>query len=171
MSGAGGAPPDDAALRQRLRAFLAEHTTLALATAGADGRPAAAAVFYAADEALNLYFLSEERTEHGRNMLREPGVAGTVQADGQDWRSIRGLQLRGTARPVSTGELPHAVAVYGRRFAFVATLLAGQSGPGVLGGPLARARFWVLRPTWLRLVDNTVRFGYKEELRLEQPGE
>ncbi len=61
------------------------------------------------------------------------------------------------------------MSVYGRRFAFVAGLLAGQSGPAVLTGPLARARFWVLRPTWIRLTDNTVRFGYKEELRLDEP--
>ena len=159
------------ALRARIVAFLAEHTTLTLATVDARrGLPAAAAVFYAADDALNLYFLTEEKTEHGQNLLRQPHVAGAIQADGQDWRTIRGLQLRGRAQIVTGGELPRAVTTYGRRFVFVAGLLAGQSGPAVLSGPLARARFWVLRPTWLRLTDNTVRFGYKEELRLE-PGE
>lgn len=161
------ASPDDPGVRERIRAFLAQHTTLTLATVDSDRLPAAAAVFYAADDALNLYFLSEDRTEHGQNMLRDARVAGTIQADGQDWRSIRGLQLRGTARIVRTAELVHATTTYGRRFAFVGALLAGQSGPGVLSGPLARARFWVLRPEWMRLVDNTVRFGYKEELRLD----
>jgi uncharacterized protein len=159
----------DPAIADRIRAFLAQHTTLTLATVGQTGEPAAAAVFYAADDALNLYFLSEERTEHGQNMVRQGKVAGTIQADEQDWRSIRGLQLRGQARIVNPNELVHATTTYGRRFAFVATLLAGQSGTGVLTGPLARARFWVLQPTWLRLVDNTVRFGHKEELRLAGP--
>jgi uncharacterized protein YhbP (UPF0306 family) len=156
----------DAAVRERMRAFLTAHSTVTLATVSPEGVPAAAAVFYASDEALRLYFLSEERTVHGQNLLANPAVAGTVQADGQDWRAIRGLQLCGEARPVEGAELAHAMAVYGRRFAFVAALLAGQSGPGVLTGPLARARWWVLRPRWLRLVDNTVRFGHKEELRL-----
>jgi uncharacterized protein YhbP (UPF0306 family) len=167
-----GAPapvtPDSAATAGRIHAFLAQHTTLTLATVSAIGEPAAAAVFYAADEALNLYFLSEERTEHGQNLMIRLEVAGTVQADGQDWRAIRGLQLRGHAHLVNPNELGHAVTTYGRRFAFVALLLAGRSGPGALSGPLARARFWVLRPTWLRLVDNTIRFGHKEELRLDQ---
>ncbi|MGQ9490486.1 MAG: pyridoxamine 5'-phosphate oxidase family protein [Anaerolineae bacterium] len=153
------------ALRARIAAFLAEHTTVTLATVGADGTPAAAAVFYAHDADLNLYFLSEERTQHGQNLLADPQVAGTIQADGQDWRGIRGLQLRGQATVVSGALLAHAAVVYGQKFVFVAALLAGQ-GPGVLAGPLARARFWVLRPTWLRLIDNTVRFGYKEELIL-----
>ena len=126
--------------------FLAAHTTLSLATVGPDGAPAAAAVFYAADDDLNLYFLSEERTQHGGNLLADPRVAGTIHADGQDWRGIRGVQVRGVARIVAGADLTHAAAVYGRKFAFVAALLAGSGGAGALVGPLARARFWVLQP-------------------------
>jgi hypothetical protein len=148
--------------------FLREHTTLALSTVDESGAPAVAAVFYAPDDELNLFFLSEERTEHGRNMLANPRVAGAIHADGQDWRSIRGVQLRGRATVAAGSELPRAVKTYAARYAFVASLLAGQSGPAALTGPLARARFWVLRPTWFRLIDNTVRFGYKEELALPE---
>lgn len=153
-------------LRARVAAFLAEHTTVTLATVGTDGRPAAAAVFYAHDADLSLYFLSEERTQHGQNLLANPEVAGSIQADRQDWRNIRGLQLRGQAVPVFGAALAHAAAIYGRKYAFVAALLAGAQGPGILTGPLARARFWALRPAWLRLIDNTVSFGFKEELSL-----
>jgi uncharacterized protein len=156
------------ALRERIAAFLAEHTTLNLATVGADGAPAAAAVFYAHDAGLNLYFLSEERTVHGRNLLADARVAGTIHADGQDWRGIRGVQLRGQARPVAGTELARAAAVYGRKYSFVAALLAGSGSPGVLAGPLARARFWVLQPAWFRLIDNTVQFGFKEEWVLNE---
>ena len=156
---------EDGGVRDRIARFLAAHTTMTLATVGPDGAPVAAAVFYAHDNALNLYFLSEERTQHGQNMLANSLAAATIHADGQDWRVIRGVQVRGTASLVAAGELAHAAAVYGRRYAFVAALLAGSGGPGVLGGPLAKARFWVLRPTWIRLIDNTVRFGFKEEWR------
>jgi uncharacterized protein YhbP (UPF0306 family) len=156
------APSDS--LRGRIAAFLAEHTTLTLATVGADGAPNAAVVFYAHDAGLNLHFLSEERTEHGRNMLADARVAGTIHADGQDWRGIRGVQVRGRARLVTGTEWVHAAVIYGRKYTFVAALLAGSGGPGVLVGPLARARFWVLEPAWFRLIDNTVRFGFKEEL-------
>ena len=158
----------DAALRDRIAAFLAAHATLTLATVGADGAPAAAAVFYAHDSKLALYFLSEERTEHGRNLLADARVAGTIHADGQDWRGIRGLQVRGQARPAAGTELAHAAAVYGRKFSFVAASLAWSGSPGVLAGPLARARFWVLRPAWFRLIDNTVQFGFKEEWVLNE---
>jgi len=155
-------------LRDRITAFLAGHTTLTLATVGPDGAPAAAAVFYAHDAGLNLYFLSEERTEHGRNLLADARVAGTIHADGQDWRGIRGVQVRGQARPAAGTELAHAIAIYGRKYAFVAGLLSGSGGAGVLAGPLARARFWVLQPAWFRLIDNTVQFGFKEEWVLDE---
>ena len=159
-----------AALGDRIAAFLAEHTTLTLATVDAEGAPAAAAVFYAHDAGFNIYFLSEERTEHGRNLLADARVAGTIHADGQDWRGIRGLQVRGQARPAAGTELVRAAAVYGRKFSFVAAALAGSGSPGVLAGPLARARFWVLQPAWFRLIDNTVRFGFKEEWVLNERG-
>jgi hypothetical protein len=154
-------------LHARIAAFLELHTTLTLATVGDDGQPAAAAVFYAQDAGLNLYFLSEARTRHGRNLTLTPQAAGAIHADGQDWRSIRGLQVRGVASPVPAAGYAHAAAVYGRKFAFIGALLAGGEGLGVLAGPLARARFWVLRPTWFRLIDNTAGFGFKEELTLE----
>ena len=150
-------------LHNRIAAFLAAHTTLTLATVGADGAPAAAAVFYAHDSKLDIYFLSEERTEHGRNLVADARIAGTIHADGQDWRGIRGLQVRGQARPAAGTEFARAAAVYGRKYAFVGGLLAGSGGAGVLAGPLARARFWVLQPAWFRLIDNTVQFGFKEE--------
>ena len=43
-------------LRQFLRAFLAEHNTMTLATVDAAGAPHAAAVFYAADDAFEPVF-------------------------------------------------------------------------------------------------------------------
>lgn len=152
-------------LQERIAAFLTAHTTLALATVGPDG-PAVAPVFYAAGERLDLYFLSEPGTAHGRNLAANPAAAAAIYADEADWRSLRGLQLRGRADLVPAAGLAQAAAVYGRKYAFVAALLAGDGGPGVLAGPLARARFYVLRPTWLRLVDNTVFFGFKQELTL-----
>ncbi len=157
-------------LRKHIADFLAVHTTMTLTTAGPDGAPQAAAVFYAPDDELNLYFLSEPTTRHARNLATDPRVAATIQADGQDWRQIRGLQIEGMAALVEdVGEMAHAAQVYAARFDFLAGLLTGTGeGAPALVGPLVRSRFYVLRPRWLRLIDNRVHFGYKEELWLEQ---
>ena len=119
-------------------------------------------MFYAHDAGFNLYFLSEERTEHDRNLLADaPSRApSTLTA-----RTGADPGFAG-ARPGASGDGDRArpaVVVYGRKFSFVAASLAGSGSPGVLAGPLARAGFWVLQPTWFRLIDNTVQFGFKEE--------
>ncbi|NOZ27399.1 MAG: pyridoxamine 5'-phosphate oxidase family protein [Chloroflexi bacterium] len=157
-------------LRDRIAKFLAVHTTMTLATVGPDGAPQAAAVFYAPDDRLNLYFLSEPDSRHARNLSLDPRVAATIHADGQDWRSITGLQIEGTAEQVKDArELAHATRTYAARFDFVAGLLTGAGeGPATLVGPLARSRLYVLRPRWIRLIDNRVRFGHKEEWRVSE---
>jgi len=160
-------------LRKHIADFLAAHTTMTLATGGADGAPQAAAVFYAPDDELNLYFLSEPTSRHARNLTAVPRVAATIQADGQDWQQICGLQIEGMAALVEdVGEMAHAAQVYAARFDFLAGLLTGTGeGAPALVGPLVRSRFYVLRPRWLRLIDNRVHFGYKEELWLGQRGD
>ncbi len=96
-------------VQKRLSVFLAAHTTMALATVGAQGRPAVAALFYAHDEALRLYYLSSPNAQHSLNIQNHPEAAAAIYADGQDWREIRGVQLRGYARQVSLTALPRAV--------------------------------------------------------------
>ena len=155
-------------LTSRVREFLAGHNTMTLTTVEAGGAPQAAAVFYAADEALNLIFVSSPNSRHSLNLARQPRVAVTIQADSQDWRSIRGLQIEGTVRPVEgAADLAHAVRIYAGRFEFLRGLLGGDNGgPAALRGPLASSRFYILRPAWIRLIDNTQGFGHKEELHL-----
>ncbi len=155
-------------LRQLLQAFLVQHNTMTLATVDPAGAPQAAAVFYAADDALNLYFLSSPNSRHSVNLAHQPRVAATVQADNQDWRSIQGLQIEGTAQMVEgAAELARAALLYAGRFEFLRGLLGGgNDGPAALRGPLASSRFYTLRPSWIRLIDNTQGFGHKEELHL-----
>lgn len=168
MTGEEKLSPD--ALRVRIEEYLSAHTTVTLATVTDSGAPAAAAVFYVHDTALNLYFLSEEHTRHGANLLASPSVAATIQDDGQDWRKIKGLQMTGVARPAKGPEVPHAAALYAWKYAFVRSALSRGDDPEILSGPLARAHFWVLHPQRIRLIDNTVRFGFKAELILGEEG-
>jgi len=154
-------------LRSRLLEFLGRHDTMTLATVGPDGEPQAAAVFYAVDDELNLYFLSDPKTRHSQNLQRESRAAATIQADGQAWQEIRGLQIEGTVRPVDgTGEKARAVRAYALRFSFLRGLLENNpaDAPVALRGPLAGSRFYLLRPAWIRLIDNNQGFGHKEEI-------
>ncbi len=143
-------------------AFLAAHNTLTLATVDENGLPAAAALFYAEDSTLNLYFLSEAGSGHARHITQQPWAAVTIQADGQHWQNIQGLQLCGVVTKVSGAERVTAMRIYGRKHPFLQPLFRGEKGPATLLAALRTATFYRLRPCWLRLIDNRRTFGYKE---------
>jgi uncharacterized protein YhbP (UPF0306 family) len=147
---------------------------MTLATVGPTGEPQAAAVFYAADEQLNLYFLSSPRSRHSENLAREPRIAATIHADKQSWQTIQGVQIEGTAHIVrDTRQIASAIKVYASRFDFLQEPLAGSgpTSPAALRGPVANSRFYVLNPTWIRLIDNQLGFGHKEELWMQKDRE
>ncbi len=144
--------------RSRLKAFLAAHTTLTLATIGEDGRPQAAPLFYAETADLSLIFISEPKARHSRNLARDNRVAATIYADGQLWQNIRGLQVEGTAAALAGEAARAARVVYLAKFPFIAE-------SKVLAAALALVTFYQLSPAWFRLIDNSRGFGHKEEQR------
>lgn len=139
--------------------FLRAHRVLTVAVCDGEGGPHAAALFYAVDEKLRFYVVTEASSQHGMAMLSRGMVAGTVQRDEQQWHEIQGVQFRGTCRQVDGAARMKAWALYTARFPFVA------SGNLVLTGALARTAMWVIEPGWMRLIDNRIAFGHKEEWR------
>lgn len=157
-------------LRRKVLDYLRGHHVLTLATVGPDG-PAAASLFYACNDALNLYFLSDPASQHCVNLEANPRVAVTVHGDQSDWRQIQGVQLWGTAGQVTNPhELRHALATYTSRFPFVGEMMRslsvlspqGESSPE-LAGRLRAARLYRITPQRVRWIDNTMGFAHKEE--------
>ncbi len=140
--------------RQALLAELLALPVMTLATTGTNREPNAAAVYFAADSASRLYFFSETTSQHARNLEADPRAAVTIQPLVSGYREIRGLQLRGRVRPVPPGpEWDAAFALYQAKFPFVSELKE----------EVAQNQLFVFTPAWLRLLDNRVAFGYKEE--------
>lgn len=129
-------------------------TTMTLATADPDGEPHAAAVYFAADEGLNLYYFSETSSQHALDTAQDARAAVAIHPEGSDWQQIRGLQLRGSVSAVkSRSEWQAAWQLYRQKFPFVAGLEE----------LIAANQMYAFRPTWIRLVDNRQGFGYKQE--------
>lgn len=139
-------------------AYLSDHHVLTLATQGPQGLWAAA-VFYAND-GFRLYFLSAGHTRHAQNIAAAGRVAGTVQEDYRDWPAIRGIQLEGTARRLAGDERDAAIALYRRKYPF----LAAPAPP--LAAALAKVNWYGLLPERLFFVDNTRGFGHRDEIPL-----
>lgn len=160
---------------------------MTIATVG-EGKPWAAAVFYASD-GLDLYFLSDPASRHSRDIASNPAVAIAVHEDYHDWRKIKGLQMEADAR-LAAGEedMARAVAVYSEKYAFTAPFLKLMASPFPrimrhLDSILARApfvsglpatfnvKFYKVMPRRIRIIDNEKGFSHREEFTIGPAGE
>ena len=137
--------------------FLREHQVLTLAVVEADGNPYAAALFYAVDDELRFQMVTDPSTRHGRAMVANPSVAGTIQLDRQHWHEIQGIQFRGICRQLESTERARAWEIYSSRFPFL------QQPNAILTRELVKTAMWRIDATWIRLIDNQIGFGHKEE--------
>lgn len=136
---------------------LLDLSTLTLATCSPAGEPHGAALYFAADENLRLYFFSDQSSQHAQDILVDARAAVTIQPECHGWQDIRGLQMRGQVHLVQSGdEWEHAWGVYVKKFPFVSELQE----------IVAQNQFYVFLPHWVRLVDNRRGFGYKSEWTL-----
>ncbi|MFA7237259.1 MAG: pyridoxamine 5'-phosphate oxidase family protein [Phycisphaeraceae bacterium] len=143
----------DESISTSLRRFLGEHSTLSLCTLDPSGRPHAANVYFAPDEELNLFFVSDPRSLHSRCIAGDPRVAGTVYAPVQMWQQIRGVQFHGSCAMIDPGEYAIVWKIYLDQFPHiheVESLVRSQ-------------QFYRIRPDWFRYTDNAVHFGHKVE--------
>jgi uncharacterized protein YhbP (UPF0306 family) len=136
---------------------LLQVPTMTLATTGLGGESHAAAVYFAADPDLRLYFFSDPQSQHGRDLSAEPRAAVSFYPPTQDWQDIRGVQMRGEVRLLEAGpEWQAGWLEYVTKFPFVRELKA----------VVAQNSMYVFTPSWVRLVDNTRGFGFKQEWTL-----
>jgi uncharacterized protein YhbP (UPF0306 family) len=138
-------------------AFLKKQTTLTIATVDREAWPQAADVFYVNDDALNLYFVSGQKSRHALNLVRVSRVAVTVHNATWDWRDIQGVQIEGEARAITDpDERDLAWGLFRGKFPFVAEFT----------DQIVRSSFYVVTPRWVRLIDNTREIDYREEFKL-----
>jgi uncharacterized protein YhbP (UPF0306 family) len=157
-----------ASVPDHVRRYLAEHSTLTLATTN-DGRPWAAAVFYVSDDRLRLYFASDPKTRHGREGTINPNVAVTVHEHDQAWHAIRGIQIEGRLEIVSREDRGTVEELYFTRFPVVGRLVraATTDAERLVGQRFATATLYAVAPGRLRFIDNTRGFGHKEEFLID----
>jgi hypothetical protein len=136
--------------------FLKTQSTLALSTSGDAGSPCVAPLFYLPGEHLELYWFSSPRSQHGRNLKRDPAAAVAVYADAGRWEDIRGCQMLGAVAVVAGRRRRAMAAAYVERF-HLGTLFQAA---------MLRSRLYVFRPRWVRYIDNSRGFGFKFELDL-----
>lgn len=152
------------ALRERVRAYLDAHRVLVLCTQGPDG-PWASPVYYASDPELRLYFFSDPRTRHGRNLALHGWASGAVTEEYHRWEDIQGIQLEGPVEILSGVRRQAAVRQYLAKYPWAAAfLLPLGTYFSVVGQKVA---LYQLRPVRVGFTDNRQGFGHREWLELQ----
>ena len=153
--------------REAIRQMLEAHNTITLATCG-DENPWAASLFFASDKQLNLYFVSDHRTRHARDIESCPDASATVNADCGLWTEVKGLQIAGSVTVLSGIARLNALRCYLAKFADVRALFEAPKNKNeeTIAQRLKAANMYRLRPSRIRLIDNSKWFGYKIEVEL-----
>ncbi len=129
-------------------------TTMTVATVAVGGEPHAAAVYFACDNLLNMYFFSDSKSQHAQDLAHEARAAVTIHPERSSWQDIHGLQMRGVISVVhSQTKWQAAWKLYLAKFPFVADLEQ----------LVAINQLHVFNPQWIRVVDNRRGFGFKQE--------
>lgn len=142
---------------KKFQNFLAQRISMSVATTSPTGAPRVADVYFVSDEDLNLYFYSDPAARHSRNIQRDPRVSVAVRIESMDWHEIRGLQMDGAAATVDDlDEHNRAWRLMCDKFPFYETFT----------NVIANLKMYRIAPKWIRWIDNSVSFGYKEDFEL-----
>jgi uncharacterized protein YhbP (UPF0306 family) len=150
--------------KARARQLMAEVTSLSLATCS-DDTPWAASVFFTSDSHFNVYFVSDPRTQHGRDVAVNTRVAATINPECKSWNDITGLQLRGEISVVEGVERAKALALYLKKFPQVDQLFQKPQDEHeeTIAERLKSANIYKITPEMIRVIDNAKGFGHREE--------
>jgi len=158
----------DQQAKARIEAFLQTRNTMTLATCDRN-RPWATSVFYCHDADLNLYCISDPKTRHSQDIELNGLVSVTVNEDVPDWGGIQGLQIDGRGSLVSADDRPRVEKIYLDKFLDLKSLFqAARDGDGLkIYQRFQKSAFYCVTPKWIRFIDNSRGFGFKEELVLD----
>ncbi len=153
----GGMDQENQETEKAIERLVRSQSTLVLSTVNADGTPHATPLFYLAGGELELYWFSAASSQHSDNLTRDRNVAVALYASTEHWKEICGVQMRGTVEKITDRKIRRDIT---RRYCDRFDL--GQ----IFRLALARSSLYVLRPAWIRYIDNSKRFGYRSEISL-----
>ena len=151
---------------EKIHSLLKECNAMSLATCE-DNTPWAASVFFVADDAFNLYFISGQSSRHSQNTATNSRIAVTINKDHSDWFTIRGLQIEGSVTVSPVQERERVLALYLNKFSGLSRLRDKPSNEQekLIVDRLMASDFYCLKPSKIRLIDNSRGFGFKAEIK------
>ena len=155
-------------LIQRIELSLTNHYTISIATAAKE-ESWSASVFYVSDQKLNIYFISFDESKHIQGILKNKRVSATINQDVSDWMQIKGLQLQGVAYKVPEQHRKNILNAYRQKFDSIHELLdlPKTDDEKKIAKQFNSISLFCFEPHWIRLLDNSLGFGSKEEIEIK----
>ena len=155
-------------LIQRIELSLTNHYTISIATAAKE-ESWSASVFYVSDQKLNIYFISFDESKHIQGILKNKRVSATINQDVSDWMKIKGLQLQGVAYKVPEQHRKNILNAYRQKFDSIHELLdlPKTDDEKKIAIQFNSISLFCFEPHWIRLLDNSLGFGSKEEIEIK----
>ena len=155
-------------LIQRIELSLTNHYTISIATVAKE-ESWSASVFYVSDQKLNIYFISFDESKHIQAILKNKKVSATINQDVSDWMQIKGLQLQGVAYKVPEQHRKNILNAYRQKFDSIHELLdlPKTDDEKKIAKQFNSISLFCFEPHWIRLLDNSLGFGSKEEIEIK----
>jgi uncharacterized protein YhbP (UPF0306 family) len=106
--------------------YLASHHLLVLATAGADGTPHAAPMFYAPD-GLRIYLSAPSDSRTARNLGANPRASVALADMPTQVTNAESVQLEGEVVAIEGDEAARAADLFAQRYPFLGDAVRGAS--------------------------------------------
>jgi uncharacterized protein YhbP (UPF0306 family) len=155
-------------LRNKVIDYLQGHNAMSLATAH-DGQAHAATVFYV-NVHLDLYFISSPSSRHGQHLAANNRIAATVNEDYRNWNDIKGLQLEGHVEALGPPSDNRDISdLFVAKFPDTSRFFQNPGDmPDAVANKVAQVQFYRLRLSSISYIDNSLGFGHREELPVEE---
>ena len=158
--------PDDQALKKLAVDLIEEQSTMTLATAKGDVAWSAP-VYYVFFKSC-FYFFSDPTSRHIQESLASGQASCSIYANASSWQDIRGIQMSGHMETVAPRlGVIEVIRAYLKKFPFTKDFFKpGQAMDLDAFVTRFKVKLYRFKPTLVYYMDNSIRFGFREEVIL-----
>ena len=158
--------PDNQELNKLALKLINQQSTMTLATAR-DNNAWAAPVYYVFYNSA-FFFFSDPASRHILEAMESDQVSAAIYPYADTWQGIKGIQMSGRIRQLGPGvSAVQAIRAYTKKFAFTRDFFeTGQALNLESFIKRFKVRFYMLEPRIVYYLDNRIKFGFREEVKL-----
>jgi uncharacterized protein len=140
-----------------LKALIEGEKTLVLSTVDENGDAYSTPLYYVSDEYLNLYFYSSSNSNHSLHLSKNSTVSLGLFNNHNAISELKGLQIKADCVELMDSHEEYTAKL--NYFSKFANLVSKE----LLEKEIISKSLYKIRPYWLKLVDNSIDFGFKKE--------